>query len=182
MPSEELVETPKFQGIGGGLSTLIVDGAIAPWNDDVPGRWIGPHTLKDVGSYVSKFCEPQAGIYRLIGLDNKGKPAALDRICGCDRTGTLYIGREGKNFAVRSRLSKLVRALREPRGSSGVRIYNDEHNAGYRLRHHPMLSLRFPISKLALTWCYSAESKEAERCLLDFYFWSFGDTPPLNRE
>jgi hypothetical protein len=58
---------------------------------------------------------PQAGIYRLIGLDDAGKPATLDRICGRDQTGTLYIGSEGKNFVGSgSRLSKLVRSLREP--------------------------------------------------------------------
>jgi len=73
---------------------------------------------------------PKAGIYRLVGLDDAGKLATLDRICGSDQTGTLYIGCEGKNFAIRSRLSKLVRSLREPRSRGGGYINNEEHNAG----------------------------------------------------
>jgi hypothetical protein len=176
-------ENSVAEDIGGGLRACVVDGAIAHWNIDVPGEWIGPYTLKQVGSYVSRLCKPKAGVYRLIGLNDAGKPASLDRICGNDRTGTLYIGCEGKNFAVRSRLSKLVRSLREPRGRGrGVHIYNEEHNAGSRLRRHPILSQRFPVSKLAITWCYSAECYLAERALLDAYFASFGDTPPLNRK
>jgi hypothetical protein len=173
-------ENSRSEDIGGGLLAWIVDGASAHWNIDVPGDWIGPYTLEQVGSYVSSYCEHRAGIYQLIG---SGKPAILDRICGPDQTGTLYIGCEGKNFADRSRLSKLVRSLGEPRSTrDGGHIYNEEHNAGSRLRRHPVLSRRFPISKLALTWCYT-DSKEcylSERALLDAYFRSFGDTPPLN--
>jgi hypothetical protein len=168
--AEGISEGSISRDIGGGLLAWIVDGTIAHWNIDVPGEWVGPYTLEHLGSYVSSFCRPEAGIYRLIGLNDAGKPATLDRICGSDRTGTLYVGCEGKNFAVRNRLSKLVRSLR-----AGDGIYNDEHNAGARLRRHPKLSERFPISKLAITWCYSAECYLAERCLLDAYFASFGE-------
>jgi hypothetical protein len=134
--------------------------------------WL-PYTLTQVGSYISKLCEPGPGIYRLIGLDDANMPAVLNRLLGQDHTGTLYIGCEGKNFAVRSRLTKLVRSLRDYR-------YNDEHRAGYRLRSHPILSQRFPKSRLAITWHYTNECKLAEDCLLDAYFTSFGDLPPLN--
>ena len=145
MPPEKI--SPEYQDIGGDLVVRIVDGAIAHWNDDVPGVWEGLYTLEKVGSYISRFCPPGAGIYRLIGLDDVGKPAALNRLLGQDRTGTLYIGCEGKNFAVRSRLTKLVRSLREPKGGR----YNQEHGAGYRLRSHLILSQRFPKSRLAIT-------------------------------
>jgi hypothetical protein len=180
MLPEGIPENSFSKDIGGGLLAWIVDGAIAHWNIDVPGDWVGPYTVKQVGSYVSKFCRPSAGVYRLIGLDGAGKPAILDRICGNDRTGTLYIGYEGKNFMIRSRLSKLVRSLREPRSYT----YNEEHNAGYRLRRHPMLSQRFPKDRLAITWCYTDSEfcYLAEQSLLDAYFTSFGDTPPLNRK
>jgi hypothetical protein len=165
---------PKnIRDIGGGLVSLVEDGAIAHWNDVVPGIWTGPYTLTQVGSYISKLCEPGPGIYRLIGLDDANMPAVLNRLLGQDHTGTLYIGCEGKNFAVRSRLTKLVRSLRDYR-------YNDEHGAGYRLRSHPILSQRFPKSRLAITWHYTNECKLAEDCLLDAYFTSFGDLPPLN--
>ena len=173
-------ETPQFQEIEGGLFVRIVNGKIAHWNVDVPGDWIGPYTLKKVGRYVSKFCKPRAGVYRLIALDDAGKPAILDRICGCDQTGTLYIGCEGQNFKIRSRLSQLVRSLRTPRKAS---VYNQGHQAGYRLRRHPILSQQFSEKKLAITWCYTDREQcyPAEQSLLDVYFRSFGDAPPLNR-
>ncbi len=123
------------------------------WNDEIPGTWSGVYRLDQVGSYVSHHLESRRGVYRLIGLAEAGnsKPATIDRICGRDETGTLYVGCEGKNFAVRSRLSKLVRSLREPRRGSA---FNSEHNAGLFLRRNWLLSSRFPPSKLAIAWCY----------------------------
>ena len=104
MPPEKIY--PEFKDIGGGLLASIADGAIAHWNVDVPG--VGrTYTLTQVGSYVSKFCRPGPGIYRLIGLDEANKPAVLDRLCRQDHTGALYSGREGKNFAVQNDLSLL---------------------------------------------------------------------------
>jgi hypothetical protein len=117
-------------------------------------------------------------------LDENGKPVAIDRVCGNDLTGTLYIGCEEQNFAVRSRLSQLVRSLREPRllpGGYPEYSRQSEHPAGYRLRSHSKLNKRFPRSHLALTWCYSKQPNEAESSLLRAYVDSFGEIPPLNR-
>ena len=90
-----------LQSVRGGLSAWVLDGRTTHWNIDIPGSWVGPYTLNDLGSYISSFCEPRPGVYRLIALDAAGaqKPAPLNRICGVDETGTLYIGRELKNFA-----------------------------------------------------------------------------------
>lgn len=52
-------------------------------------EWGRTYTLTQVGSYVSKFCRPGPGIYRLIGLDEANKPAVLDRLCRQDHTGAL---------------------------------------------------------------------------------------------
>jgi hypothetical protein len=175
-PSAETSVT-AYQEIGG-LIAKVSDGRIAHWNTDIPGMWVKPHTLATVGSYVSSFCEPLPGVYRLIALDDNGDAATLDRMCDRDKTGTLYIGKESKTFSDRSRLGKLIRSLRPPR-SSGV--FNDEHKAGYRLRRHPTLSQRFPESKLAIAWCYTDDPTNAEGVLFDTYFASFGDLPPLNR-
>lgn len=159
----------------GGLDAWVISGQPVHWNENIPGFWVGLHTLDHVGSYISNFCEDRPGVYRVVGLDESGKPAVLDRLCAKDETGTLYIGAEGKTFADRSRLTKLVRSLRE-RG----RVYNSEHLAGHRLRTHPHLSARFPPNRVALSWCYCDTSKSAERALFEVYFSSFGDTPPLN--
>jgi hypothetical protein len=167
----------EFRNIGGLQALVRVGGEVVRWNEAVPGDWIGPHTLETLGSYVSSFCNDEPGVYRLIGLDDNGRPAVLDRMCGLDETGTLYIGKEGKTFADRSRLTKLVRSLQVPRHGP---VYNSEHNAGYRLRSHSFLSARFPPERVALTWCYSSSPGLAEGALFESYFDSFGDTPPLN--
>jgi hypothetical protein len=150
------------------------------WNEEIPGVWSDLVPLVEMGSIFRRL-QAETGVYRLVGLAEAGvnTPAIFNRMCGQDKTGTLYIGREGKNFAIRSRLSQLARSLREkPRRG----LWNTEHSAGSRLRLHPTLSERFPVSKLAIAWCYDARHVYAERKLLDLYFWSFGDTPPLNRK
>jgi len=161
----------------GGLDAFFKAGKIVHWNINVPGDWVGLHTLESIGSYVASFCNDEPGVYRLIALDEAGKPAKLNRLRGFDRTGTLYIGAEGKTFASRSRLGQLVRSLRQPRYGY---VYNDEHKAGRRLRSHPELNAQFPNTKLALNWCYCRTPLDAERALFEVYFASFGDTPPLN--
>lgn len=175
----EVSPHPHYYKDIGGIVAKVLDGKVVDWNTDVPGIWVGPHTLAAVGSYVSSFCESSPGIYRLIGLDDTGTAATLPRLCGSDRTGTLYIGMEGKTFSDRSRLTKLVRSLR-PRRHGGL-VYNEEHQAGYRLRRHPVLSRKFPEENLAITWCHTNQPTQAESFLLDTYFASFGDWPPLNR-
>lgn len=159
----------------GGLAAFAADGNPVHWNKSVPGDWVGPYPLARLGSYVSKFCEDRPGVYRLIALNEQGNPATLNRMCGGDTTGTLYIGVEGKTFSDRSRLGQLVRSLRSPR-----RRTNQEHQAGYRLRSHPELNSRFPEARVALTWCYCDTPTSAERALFEVYFASFGDNPPLN--
>lgn len=142
------------------------------WNDGPPGHWVRLHTLEEVGSYVSSFCEPYCGVYRLVALADDDKlisPKAIGRLCGEDKTGTLYVGRETYNFKERSRLSQLVRSLRYGRG---------EHVAGVFIHHR--LSSRFPLNRLAITWCYENLAGLAERELFGCYRSSFGELPPLN--
>jgi hypothetical protein len=167
---------PTYQEIGG-IIAKVSDGVIVHWNTNIPGIWV-KHTLATVGSRVHSFCEDRPGVYRLIALDDNGDAATLERVCDRDRTGTLYIGKEGKTFSNRSQLGKLVQSLRPPRRG----LYNKSHEAGNRLRRHPVLSQRFPESKLAVAWCYSDEPAISEGTLLDAYFASFGDLPPLNRQ
>jgi hypothetical protein len=175
------------QDIGGGLLAWIVDRTDAHWNIDlpgnttlhwninIPGSWRGNAKLPEKGRNISsKFGPSGSGVYRLIGLDGARKEASLDRICGCDRTGTLYIGCFENGY----RISQLVRSLR-PSGRRRYSRSSDEHTAGQRLRGR--LSERFPSSHLAINWCHTAEYKLAEALLLDAYEESFGEDPPLNR-
>jgi hypothetical protein len=110
--------------------------------------------LDQVGSYVSRYLEAKRGVYRLAGLaeSGKSKPAIIDRICGRDVTGTLYIGREGKNFAVRSRLTKLVRSLKGALPAPKLFALDalSKEQARYRvvLRSQSVHSGRKPIGQL----------------------------------
>jgi hypothetical protein len=171
MPYNEILER-EYEELGGGLSVYLTDGKPEDWNVRVPGRWRPkrPPTVADVGSYISDLLESEPGVYRLIGLDDGNKPAIIQRACGSDRSGTLYIGCDYSLW--RGRLPQLVRSLRTE---------STEHPAGARLRGNSLLAARYPISKLALTWCYIEQHKKAERALLHFYFRCFGDDPPLNR-
>lgn len=160
----------------------------AHWNDDIPGDWNKLHRLDEVGSYIGSHCKWKSGVYRLVGLAKPGvtTPAILDRICGRDETGRLYIGCSGKRSTLRSRLPKLVRSLQTPRSykHSGEYsyVYNEEHNAGTLLRMHLLLSERFPINALAITWFYDPQCFITEGELLARYVKCFGEAPPLNRQ
>jgi len=50
-----------------------------------------------VGSYIGDYVDYRGGCYRLIALaDSQAMtPMILNRIAGCDETGTLYIGLGG---------------------------------------------------------------------------------------
>jgi hypothetical protein len=145
------------------------------WNDGPPGDWVRLHTLQQVGSYISRFVSPRPGVYRLIGLSESTPvtPAVIDRVCGRDQTGTLYIGCENFNFKIRGRLAQMIQSVR-------AREYTGNHRAGRTMKHHPLLRERFPIEKLAVTWCYDRHAAWAEQELLKCYRRSFGELPPLN--
>jgi hypothetical protein len=121
--------------------------------------------------YFSRKRWGYKGVYRLIGLADKGdtsKPATLNRVCGQDTTGTLYIG-EAKTL--NARLNQLQRtALRRQRSHGAIRM----------LRHTPLGKV-FPEDQLAIALLFTdLTPKFVEGHLLEAYMSSFGDTPPLN--
>jgi hypothetical protein len=112
------------------------------------------------------------GVYRLIALESEGDltmPAVLNRICGQDTTGTLYIG-EAKNLS--NRLNQLRRSARSHRPEHS-------HGAIGMLRQIPILN--FPVNKLGVAFLFTgSHTTGVERDLIHAYMNSFGDTPPLN--
>lgn len=150
-----------------GLLVCHRSGKQVHWNEHIPGRWKRHHSLK-----AKRRCQNSPGVYRLVALSENGEPAPLFRLCGKDLTGTLYIGAEGRTFALGSRVHALVNSLLPKR--------RGQHVAGLRLRRHATLSDLFPTHQLAVTWCYSQLPMYAEGLLFETYFASFGDHPPLN--
>jgi hypothetical protein len=141
-----------------------------PWNDLC--RELSWEFHKIGSGYFSAKNHGGCGVYRLIALASEGdptKPAVLNRVCGQDLTGTLYIG-EAKSLS--NRLNQLRRSARSHRPESS-------HGAIGMLRQIPILD--FPLNKLGVALLFTIQHTEmVERHLIHAYMNSFGDTPPLN--
>jgi len=140
-----------------------------PW-DQICRVMSWQHYLVD-GGYFGQKEFGFMGVYRLIALEAKGdisKPATLNRVCGQDASGTLYIG-ESKD---------LGRRLNQLRRSAGHRR-EGSHGAVSMLRQ--ITGLNYPEAKLGIALLFTGSlTKSIERDLLWAYMNTFGDTPPLN--
>jgi hypothetical protein len=122
------------------------------------------------GKRWSDMCRPDGpGVYRLVALDANEQgfaPAPLNRVCGIDPTGTLYIG---KTTSLRKRLRTLV-------------LTNDP-NIPFGGGHAFMSAKpqrRFPFQLRAVTWQRTSEVWNAEKKLFENYTTRFGELPPMN--
>lgn len=117
----------------------------------------------------------RSGVYRVFSSGIN-----IDRCCGKDSTGTLYIGRAGagrRDWSIlRTRIQSLVKY---------------EHHVTKIWRSSNLLQEKFPWDSLAIEWAYTGrilnqngelvpEAKLAEGLLLDCYRDSFGELPPWN--
>lgn len=116
-------------------------------------------------------CLDRPGLYRLIGLTDATvpTPAMLQRVCGPDLLGTIYIGSAGN---LRPRVGALVMQHDHERFRGGG--------------HKPLparLAADFPPNRLAVRWRYLPQDVDRyaeERRLITAYTDSFGEPPPLN--
>jgi hypothetical protein len=146
------------------------------WNELIPGDWCSVTRIARYGSSIGNHVRAKPGVYRLVGLnedEDKIVPAHINRICGVDTTGTLYLGCGSK---LRIRLQQLSRALR-----MGSHHYIFAHDIAKEFRYNARLSARFPLKRLGITWLYDWAYDAVETNLLFHYRDSFGETPPLNR-
>jgi hypothetical protein len=139
-----------------------------PWSDICSKLDSEIHLIE--GGYFSSKNHGYCGVYRLISLefeDNLTKPAILNRICGQDTTGTLYIGCA---TSLSYRLNQLRRSLLSN---------EDSHSAVRMLNRIPLLDL--PRKRLAVALRSTARYPEfVEKCLIEAYINSYGDPPTLN--
>lgn len=136
------------------------------WDD---GKWTAAIPIGEaIKKEYWKTLDKKPGVYRLIAIDEYGKPARLPRVCGTDESGTLYIG--ASSHPLLNRLGSLVMT----------------HSAAYRSKPHRKLSTKlsqcFPESRLAMTWEYSEEPLDREAELLKAYEAQFGELPPNNSQ
>lgn len=110
------------------------------------------------------------GVYRIVALAADWPETALapiNRVCGSDVLGTLYIGQGWIHRRLYLHVTKL-------RASNPARL------PGWS----PALLARFPNRRLAVCWkeeptIEAARSHEVQ--LLHAYWTRFGDLPPVNR-
>jgi hypothetical protein len=136
-----------------------------PWNDICSKLTWELHLLDDC-SFSSKH-HGSCGVYRLIALESEGdltRPAALNRVCGQDISGTLYIGEA-------SDLSRRLNRLRRSGWGS--------HGAISMMRQIPHLN--YLLKKIGIALLFTVrDTRGVEGDLIRAYMNSFGDTPPLN--
>lgn len=125
------------------------------------------------GGYFSRKRLGFCGVYRLIGLaaeNDVRRPATINRVCGQDASGTLYVGEAG---SLNQRLNQFRRSL-------GIR--EDSHGASRMYRQSAPLQSMFPTNKLAVAVFFTSRylSTAVEHDLMRAYLNTFGDTPPLN--
>jgi hypothetical protein len=116
-----------------------------------------------------------SGVYRLFAQDT-----TIDRSCGKDPTGTLYLGLAGSGRGwsiLRNRVSSIV---------------NRDHHAFNHWHVSELVQQRFPLDCLAVRWAFTGkivdhkgdsvpEAIRAEGFLLNSYNDSYGEYPPWNQ-
>jgi hypothetical protein len=119
----------------------------------------------------SKQISNDSGIYWIVAANKLGQPIPLQRVCGCDPDGILYVGRSSR---LRSRLQTLSAMLRtvDPRAAG--------HIAGLHYKANRSLRNRFPAKVLKFGFKHCANEKMAEDSKLRRYLKRFGEFPPLN--
>ena len=133
--------------------------------------------LKDNYHYLPENYESQwSGVYRIFAPDT-----SIDRFCGRDPTGTLYLGRAGsvRGWSIlRTRIMSIAKR---------------EHHATRLWDLSDVVQQKFPWESLAVEWAYTGKrtdykgevvlaAKLAETWLLSCYNDSYGEYPPLNQE
>jgi hypothetical protein len=147
-------------------------------------RWNGRCMLSSLSSRTNNHLLPGnytnewRGVYRIFSPET-----AIDRFCGKDPTGTLYLGRAGSERGW-SILRNRIKA-----------IATKDHHAmkNWSWGSSEIVAKKYPWDLLAVEWAYTAERLDhegkkisqaplAEGWLLDCYYDSYGEYPPLNQK
>ena len=140
------------------------------WDD---GQWSATYFVSSKAEVLWwTGCKHVPGVYRLVALKepNSLVPEPLNRVCGTDETGTVYIG---KSNELQHRVAELVM----------------QHRVGNLTKAHVPLSAKmaekFDENRLAVCWEFSPEGaspRAREAQLLALYNAEFGELPPLNSQ
>jgi hypothetical protein len=143
------------------------------WNDVRKLSFLRRNYCHLPGNYTSEW----SGVYRIFSPDT-----TIDRFCGKDPTGTLYLGRAGgvgRNWSIlRTRIMAIAKG---------------EHHATRSWDYSDVIRQKYPWDSLAIEWAYTGERTNykgasvaaaplAETWLLSCYNDSYGEFPPLNQK
>lgn len=135
-------------------------------------RWTPFYTMADVQDgreWWRNSPREKVGVYRIVAMSADWPcvvPSPVERSCGIDLTGTLYIGQGWINNRV----------------STHILNHRSFHPARLRM-WSPSLLQKFPITQRAISWLetHSIEAaRQKENELLHLYWERFGELPPVN--
>jgi hypothetical protein len=148
--------------------------------ESIEFKWNGQYTtpvLRNYHGFLPGDCTEQwSGVYRIFVPE-----VSINRCCGTDPTGTVYIGRAGNGLKNWSNLRTRIKSI-------ATQEHHAIKNRGRAQRD------KYPWDSLSVQWAYTndkrvnrvgkiwAESVIGEGWLLWCYKDSFGELPPLNEK
>jgi hypothetical protein len=138
--------------------------------------WSRPYTFSELSGNKYNYPNHSSGVYCVFAPNR-----FIERSCGRDPTGTLYLGCAGtkRNWSnLRTRIKQIVRG---------------GHHAVDNAHYHDLICKIYPAESLAVQWSYMGKRKTlkgevepsallAETWLLACYRDSFGEYPPWNEK
>jgi len=123
---------------------------------------------------VNTKLSAKPGIYKILALGIGNKPLPIQRVCGNDPDGVLYIGQSTKQ-SIRKRVKSFINGITKG-------ITKDSHPGAKTYVSSLKLYKKFPFDFLGVMYepCSNAEQKEAKE--LKRYFDKYGELPPLNNK
>jgi hypothetical protein len=144
-------------------------------------KWHSPRSVsslrKDTRLLPSSHQSEWSGVYRIFSPDT-----TIDRFCGNDPTGTLYLGLAGTGEGNWSILRNRIQA-----------IARRDHHATQSWSFSDLVRQKYPWESLAIEWACTGDRQSykgemhpvalmAESWLLHCYNDAYGEFPPLNQK
>ena len=112
------------------------------------------------------------GIYYIIGVDKVGNVIPINRICGTDTDGVLYIGESG---CIQDRIGYFIKTILP-------NYKTDCHSGGKMYCCSEPIRIMFPKENLLVKYELCEDHVERELELIQNYIQKFGELPPLNSQ
>ncbi|MBI4945509.1 MAG: hypothetical protein HY840_03805 [Bacteroidetes bacterium] len=119
--------------------------------------------------HIHKRHQDKGGVYKMIAVRNEQR-VPINRFLGTDNEGVLYIG---KATSYVDRVIELKKSIAADYKGTG-------HICGRRYKSNPKIAKQFPYEHLFVELIQTDKPEEKEKELLEAYFITYGEVPPLN--